>query len=75
MNDYLNTFWEMISLRGLTGHTLKSYCTYIRTYIDYLTNVLHKSPEHVSWEELRDYVRWLQDTRRLSDRTANCAMP
>ncbi len=30
MDKYLNTFREMISLRGLTDHTLKNYCTYIR---------------------------------------------
>ena len=30
MDKYLNSFREMISLRGLTDHTLNSYCTYIR---------------------------------------------
>ena len=29
MDKYLDSFREMISLRGLTGHTLKNYCTYI----------------------------------------------
>jgi len=58
----------------LVSKTYKNYCTYIRAYLDYLTNVLHKSPEEVSWEELRDYIRWLQKTRRLSDRTVNCAV-
>ena len=72
--DYLNTFREMISLRGLTGHTLNNYCTYIRSYLSYLDSVLHKSPEDVSWEELRDYIRWLQKSRSLSDRTVNCAI-
>ncbi len=38
MDEYLNTFREMISLRGLTGHTLKGYCTYIRAYLDYLSH-------------------------------------
>ena len=74
MDDYLNTFREMISLRGLTDHTLMNYCTYIRAYLDYLSNVLHKSPEDVSWPELRDYLRWLQKSRNLSDRTINCAI-
>ena len=74
MDNYLNSFREMISLRGLTDHTLKSYCTYINAYLDYLTNILHKSPEDVSWEELRDYIRWLQTSRNLSDRTINCAI-
>ena len=72
--DYLNTFREMISLRGLTDHTVKSYSTYIRSYLDYLDTVLHKSPEEVSWEDLRAYIRWLQDSRSLSDRSVNCAI-
>lgn len=74
MDKYLDSFREMISLRGLTDHTLKSYCTYIRAYLDYLSDILHKSPEEVSWDELRDYIRWLQKSRGLSDRTINCAI-
>lgn len=74
MDIYLNTFREMLSLRGLTDHTLKNYCTYIRAYLDYLQNVLHKYPEDISWAELRDYVSWLQKSRNLSDRTINCAI-
>ena len=74
MDNYLDSFREMISLRGLTDHTLKNYCTYIRSYLDYLTNILHKLPENVSWDELRDYIRWLQNSRDLSDRTINCAI-
>lgn len=64
----------MISLRGLTDHTLKNYCTYIRAYLDYLALILHKAPEDVSWDELRGYIRWLQKSRNLSDRTVNCAI-
>ena len=69
--DYLKLYREMISLRGLTSHTVKSYSTYIRSYLDYLQAVLHKQPEEVSWEELRDYIRWLQKERSLSDRSIN----
>ena len=72
--DYLNTFREMISLRGLTDHTLMSYCTYIRSYLAYLDSFLLKSPEDVSWHELRDYIRLLQTSRSLSDRTVNCVI-
>ena len=74
MDKYLDSFREMISLRGLTDHTLTGYCTYIRAYLDYLTNILHKSPGDVSWAELRDYIRWLQKSRSLSDRTVNCVI-
>ena len=67
MDKYFNTYREKISLRGLTDHTLTSYSTYIRSYLDYLSDVLHKMPEEVSREELRDYIRWLQKSRSLSD--------
>ena len=63
MDKYFNSYREMISLRGLTDHTLISYCTYIRAYLDYLQHVLHKQPEDVSWQDLRDYIRWLQQQR------------
>ena len=74
MDKYLDSFREMISLRGLTDHTLRSYCTYIRAYLDYLSDILQKLPEDVSWQELRDYIKWLQNSRNLNDRTINCAI-
>lgn len=74
MDKYLDSFRKMISLRGLTEHTLKNYCTYIRAYLDYLQTVLQKLPEDVSWAELSDFIRWLQKFRNLSDRTINCAI-
>lgn len=74
MDDYFNSYRDMISLRGLADHTLKSYCTYIRAYLDYLQNTLHKLPEDVSWHELRDFIRWLQAERGISDRTVNTAI-
>ena len=39
MDDYFNTFREMASLRGLTDHTIKSYSTYIRAYLDYYMGI------------------------------------
>ena len=74
MDKYFNSYLEMISLRGLADHTRISYGTYIRSYLDYLANILCKLPEDVSWQELRDYVKWLQDERELSDRTINTAI-
>lgn len=74
MNEYLKLYREMISLRGLTDHTVTSYATYIRAYLDYLANVISKSPEDISWNELRDYIRWIQKERNLADRTINTAI-
>lgn len=74
MDKYFNLYCEMISLRGLSDHTLNSYCTYIRSYLDYLQGILHKQPKDVSWQELRSFIRWLQHKRSLADRTINCAI-
>lgn len=74
MDNYIDTFREMISLRGLSDHTLKSYCTYIRAYLEYLQNISGKSPEDVSWQDMRDFIIWLQQSRCLSDRTINIAI-
>lgn len=74
MDNYFYSYQEMISLRGLTDHTMKSYCIYIRAYLGYLSDVLHKDPVDVTWQELRDYIKWLQKTRQLNDRTINTAI-
>lgn len=74
MDNYFNSYREMISLRGLADHTLKSYSTYIRAYLDYLQNILCKHPEDVSWQELRNFIKWLQADRSISDRTVNAAI-
>lgn len=71
MDKYLNLHREMISLRGLTDHTIKSYSSYIKMYLDYVSEFLNKSPEDVSWDEMRGFIRYIQNTRNLSDRTIN----
>lgn len=71
MQKYLDSYKQMISLRGLTDHTIKSYSTYLNAYLSYLNDVLLKRPEEVSWEELRSFVLWMQQQRDLSDRTIN----
>ncbi|NDL67511.1 tyrosine-type recombinase/integrase [Anaerotalea alkaliphila] len=71
MQHYLDSYKQMVSLRGLTDHTLKSYATYIRAYLDYLENILGKQPEDVTWQELRDFVLFIQARRSLADRTVN----
>ena len=58
--DYLNKFKKMIELRGLTDHTVTSYCTYIRAFLDY--------------NDLRAFIAFLQTSRNLNDRTVNCAI-
>ena len=74
MDDYLKQYREMISLRGLTDHTLTAYSTYISAYPGYLSDILGRSPEDVSWIEMRDFIRWIQKGRQFSDRTINACI-
>lgn len=74
MDKYFNSYREMISLRGLTDHTVQSYSTYIKAYFEFLTDIICKSPEEASWDDMRHFVRWIQETRSLSDRTINAAI-
>lgn len=73
MDDFLISFREMLSLRGLTDHTLKSYSTYIRAYLSFLDD-LALSPYDASWQDLRNFICLLQSQRSLSDRTINCCI-
>ena len=72
--DYLNRYKKMISLRGLTDHTLKSYQTYISAYLTFVSDTLHKTPSQVSYNEQRQFLEKLQKERNLSDRTINVAI-
>lgn len=63
----------MISLRGLTDHTIKSYSTYISAYLSFLEK-LGITPEDASWDIMRDYITSIQKERSLSDRTVNAAI-
>ena len=56
MDNYFDSYREMVSLRGLSDHTLKSYSTYIRAYLDYLTG-LGISPSNASWDDMRSFRR------------------
>lgn len=72
--EYLDTYLTMISLRGLTDRTLKSYKTYISAYLDFVFDLLKKDPADVSWDEMRLFIQHLKSTRNLADRTINTAI-
>lgn len=73
-NKYLDTYITMISLRGLTEHTVKSYKTYISAYLDYVFDFLKKDPADVSWDEMRSFIKYIKHSRNLSDRTINAVI-
>jgi site-specific recombinase XerD len=61
----------MVMLRNLTDRTLATYSSYLRNYLDYVSGLLLKQPEDVTWDDLRDYVIHLRWARKLSPRTIN----
>jgi len=69
--DLIVKLQEMLELRGLTEGTIRGYTSYIRVYLEYLETFLQKHPSDVTWDELREYIRYLEKTRNLSDRTIN----
>ena len=72
--EYIDTYLTMIALRGLTEHTRKSYRTYISAYLDFVFDLLNKDPVDVTWDEMRLFIKHLENTRHLSDRTINTAI-
>ena len=71
--NYIKKYQKMISLRNLSEHTMTSYTTYIKTYLEYL-DLIHKYPSQVTIKDLQKYVIWLKKTRNLADRTINAAI-
>lgn len=71
--DYLAVLTEMLLARGLADNTVRNYQTYIRPYLAYLQG-LGLSPDAASWQVMRDYLRYIKESRSLSDRTVNMAI-
>lgn len=69
--NYLKRYQDMIALRGLTNNTIISYTTYVSAYLSYVSDKLDCRPSQVSWQQKRDFIKWIQKDRNLSDRTIN----
>ena len=71
--DFLKKYRKMITLRGLTDHTVMSYSTYICAYLEYIDRI-RKFPSQVTYNDMRRFINELQVSRGLSDRTINCVI-
>lgn len=79
MNDenqaLLNKHRDILSLREVAPSTLASYTSYMKSYIEWVEVSLPGTPlNSVSWEEIRSYIRYLQNVRNLNNRTINVHM-
>jgi site-specific recombinase XerD len=68
---YTKKFNKFLDLRDLTKNTQDSYRSFLHCYLSWIDTNLHKAPEDVSFEELRSYILFLKNAKKLSNRTIN----
>jgi len=71
MEKYINEFKKMSELRGLADNTLKSYTSYLREFLSYTEKQLSKDVEQFTWSEIREYVLYLKNVKKLNPRSIN----
>ena len=71
-NSYVTKFTDMLTLRDLAESTVNNYTSYLNQFLDFIdTSLGGKLPEDVSWEEIRSYIHYLKDIRKLNNRSIN----
>ena len=71
-NSYVTKFTDMLTLRDLAESTVNNYTSYLNQFLDFIDNFLGgKLPEYVSWEEIRSYILFLKNVRKLNNRSIN----
>lgn len=76
MNDHhsilLNKHKDILSFRDLAPNTIAAYVSYMTSYILWLEeNLPGLSVSDVSWEQIRSYIIYLKNIRKLNPRTIN----
>ena len=68
---YITTFNEYLVIRDLTKNTQKSYNSLLRCYLSYIDAYLKILPEEVSFAQIRAYILYLKNTKKLVNRSIN----
>ena len=69
--NYLNKFYKMLKLRGLTDNTIKNYKSFLLQYLTWVNINLSKPLKTISYDEIRNYIFYLKNIRNLSASTIN----
>ncbi|NLK12941.1 MAG: tyrosine-type recombinase/integrase [Candidatus Phytoplasma sp.] len=67
---YFKKFNDLLMLRDLTYNTIKSYNSMLHCYLNWVFSY-QKSPEDISFAEIRAYLMFLKQSKALSNRTIN----
>ena len=68
---YFTKFNQFLELRDLTENTKKSYNSFLMQYFYYIDSTLGKIPENVTHEEIRVYLIYLKNIRKLAATSIN----
>lgn len=70
--SFIEKHRDILSFRDLAPNTVATYCSYLKTYIEWVeANLPSRDLASVSWEEIRSYIRWLKEVKGLNPRTVN----
>lgn len=70
VQPYIHKFNDFLVLRDLTHNTITSYNSMLRSYLSWVASH-HRTPEDVSFDEIRAYLLFLKQSKNLSSRTIN----
>ena len=63
---------DILAFRDLADGTISTYISYLIQFIEWVESELNGKPvSEVTWEEIRAYVKYLQNIRGISNRTIN----
>ncbi|MGV8146518.1 MAG: phage integrase N-terminal SAM-like domain-containing protein [Alkaliphilus sp.] len=62
-DTYLSRFNQLIELRDLTKNTAKNYLSFLKQYLAWVDENLNKSPEGVSFYEIRAYLLYMKNIK------------
>lgn len=70
VQPYIHKFNDFLVLRDLTHNTITSYNSMLRQYLSWVASH-QRTPEDVSFDEIRAYLLFLKQSKNLSSRTIN----
>lgn len=70
--DFIQKHLDILSFRDLAPGTISTYISYLDEFLCWAEKELSGKPlSDVSYEEIRSYLHYLKDIRRLNNRTIN----
>ncbi len=71
-NDYIQKHTDILSLRDLASGTISNYTSYLREFLEWVEKELPgKNIPSITFEEIRSYLQYLKNIRKLNNRTIN----